>query len=497
MSSLLVLLTLFLYFTLLVGISRYSTRHGARGNDAFFRAGRQSSWSMVAFGMIGASISGVTFISVPGWAASTGMTYLQMCMGFIPGYILVALVLLPLYYKLQLTSIYAYLGQRFGRQTHRTGALFFLLSKLTGASARLYLVCLVLHEFILKPLMGDSLPAFLCTTFGVLGLIWLYTRHSGIQTVVRTDVFQTAGLLLAGIGLFIAVLQSLHLDTAGLVHLLQHSPMTQVFEWDVTSRQAFWRQFLSGIFIVIVMTGLDQDMMQKNLTCRNLREAQKDMIAYGLAFLPVNAFFLALGVLLYSFCSQNGLTPPVSGDQLLPWLVTGGHPATWVIIPFTIGISAAAFSSADSALTALTTTCCIDLLRIEERPELTPGQAQRIRRQVHLAMVSAFVLCIVFFRLADNDNILNAIYTMASYTYGPLLGLYAFGLYTRRQSCDRGVPYVCIASPLICGLLDHYAPLWWNYSFGYELLLLNGLCTFAGLTLLSVRTPTDSLPPVR
>ena len=486
MSSLLVLTTLGLYFVLLLLISHYTTRHGSHGNDAFFRAGHQSSWGMVAFGMIGASISGVTFISVPGWAASTGMTYLQMCMGFIIGYIVVALVLLPLYYRLRLTSIYAYLGQRFGRHTHRTGALFFILSKLTGAAARLYLVCLVLHEFVLKPWLGDGWFPFLLTTLGVLGLIWVYTRRSGIQTVVRTDVVQTAGLLLAGIGLLTATTNSLHLDLGNMVQTIVDSPMSRIFEWDASSKQAFWRQFLSGIFIVIVMTGLDQDMMQKNLTCKNLKDAQKDMITYGMAFLPVNAFFLALGILLYTFCAQNGLTPPSASDNLLPWLVASNELATWVIIPFTIGISAAAFSSADSALTALTTTCCIDLLRVEERTDLTEDQAHNIRRRVHIGMTLAFVVCILFFKVANNGNILNAIYVMASYTYGPLLGLYAFGLYTHRLPRDRYVPYICLAAPLICAFLDYYAPLWWNYHFGYELLLFNGILTFSGLWMISV-----------
>lgn len=497
MNSLIVLGTLLTYFALLLLISHYSSRHGSRGNDAFFRAGHQSSWMMVAFGMIGASISGVTFISVPGWAASTGMTYLQMCMGFIIGYLIVALVLLPLYYRLNLTSIYAYLGQRFGRQTHRTGALFFLLSKLTGASARLYLVCLVLHEFILRPWFGDGWIPFLFTTLCVLGLIWVYTRHSGIQTVVRTDVLQTAGLLLAGVGLFIATAHSLRLDFGGVMQIIQESPMSRVFEWDPSSKQAFWRQFLSGIFIVIVMTGLDQDMMQKNLTCKHLKDAQKDMITYGMAFLPVNAFFLALGILLYAFCTQNGLTPPASGDSLLPWLVASGQPAIWVIIPFTIGISAAAFSSADSALTALTTTFCIDLLRLEERKELSDKQARTIRRRVHFGMAAAFVGCILFFRIANNDNILNAIYVMASYTYGPLLGLYTFGLYTRRMPRDRYIPWVCMFSPVFCAGLDYCAPIYWNYTFGYELLLFNGACTFAGLWLLSFRTPQKNLSAVR
>lgn len=317
-AALFMLVTLVTYFLLLLFISHRSSHKGARGNNAFFRAGRQSPWWMVAFGMIGASISGVTFISVPGWAATTGMTYLQMCLGFIVGYVIVALVLLPLYYRLRLTSIYAYLESRFGSRTHRTGALFFVLSKLTGAAARLYLVCLVLTQFVTTPLWSDGVLPFTLTVCIVLLLIWLYTQRSGIQTVVRTDALQTLCLLLAAVGIIVAAMQVMHLDFSAMLSTIKESPMCRMWEWDATSRQAFWRQFLSGVFIVIVMTGLDQDMMQKNLTCRNLREAQKDMCTYGLAFLPVNALFLAMGILLYSLCAQQGLTPPASGDALLP-----------------------------------------------------------------------------------------------------------------------------------------------------------------------------------
>lgn len=488
LPALFMIATLAAYFGLLLWISRRASRHGARGNDAFFRAGRQSPWPMVAFGMIGASISGVTFISVPGWAASTGMTYLQMCMGFVVGYVVVALVLLPLYYRLQLTSIYAYLGSRFGGASHRTGALFFVLSKLTGASARLYLVCLVLCEFVVRPWLGNGLLPFLGTVVGVLLLIWLYTRRSGIQTVVRTDAFQTACLLLAAVGILIIAAQKMGLGFEETWETITDSPMCRVWEWDGTSRQAFWRQFLSGVFIVIVMTGLDQDMMQKNLTCRTLREAQKDMCAYGLAFIPVNALFLGLGILLYTFCARQGLTPPATGDELLPWLVSSGTLGTWVVIPFTVGIVAAAFSSADSALTALTTTVCIDLLGVEAKGTDT-ARALLLRRRVHVLLAAAFALCIAFFKIVGNDNILNAIYVMASYTYGPLLGLYVYGLFTRRSTRDRLVPVVCLAAPILCGLLDHFAPVWWGYTFGYELLVLNGALTFGGLWLLSLGLP--------
>lgn len=479
-SAWFMLATLLAYFFILLVISRRSSTQGAQGNNAFFRAGRQSPWWMVAFGMIGASISGVTFISVPGWAANTGMTYLQMCLGFIVGYVVVAIVLLPLYYRLKLTSIYAYLGTRFGKRTHRTGALFFVLSKLTGAAARLYLVCVVLAQFVTTPLLGDGIVPFALTACAVLLLIWLYTHQSGIQTVVRTDALQTACLLLAAVGIVVAAMHTMQLNWQGAINTIAESPVCRMWEWDATSKQAFWRQFLSGVFIVVVMTGLDQDMMQKNLTCRNLREAQKDMCCYGLAFLPVNALFLGMGILLYSLCAQQGITPPATGDELLPWLVSSGTLGQWVIIPFTIGIVAAAFSSADSAMTALTTTICVDLLGISEENE-QQTHAETLRRLVHIIVAVAFALCILIFKVVGNDNILNAIYVMASYTYGPLLGLYAFGLFTKRRIDDRFTPYICLAAPLICGLLDHYAPLWWGYSFGYELLMLNGLLTFGAL----------------
>ena len=479
-SAWFMLATLLAYFLILLLISQRSSAQGAKGNNAFFRAGRQSPWWMVAFGMIGASISGVTFISVPGWAASTGMTYLQMCLGFIVGYVVVATVLLPLYYRLRLTSIYAYLGSRFGQRTHRTGALFFVLSKLTGAAARLYLVCVVLAQFVTTPLLGNGMLPFALTACAVLLLIWLYTHKSGIQTVVRTDALQTACLLLAAVGIVGAAIHTMHLDFHGAMQTITQSPMFRMWEWDASSKQAFWRQFLSGVFIVVVMTGLDQDMMQKNLTCRNLREAQKDMCCYGLAFLPVNALFLGMGILLYALCAQQGITPPATGDELLPGLVNSGALGQWVIVPFTIGIVAAAFSSADSAMTALTTTICVDLLGVSEENELH-ARAEKLRRAVHIAVAAAFALCILVFKVVENDNILNAIYVMASYTYGPLLGLYAFGLFTKRNVNDCFTPYICLAAPVICGLLDHFAPIGWGYTFGYELLMLNGLLTFGAL----------------
>lgn len=478
------------YFLLLLVLSGRGGRRA--GNDAFFRAGRRSPWYMVAFGMVGASISGVSFISVPGWAASTGMTYLQMCAGFFFGYLAVAYVLLPLYYRLGLTSIYSYLGLRYGPVSHRTGTLFFLLGKLTGAAARLYLVCLVLQQFVCAPL---GIP-YAATVAVVLLLIWAYTRHGGIQTLVRTDALQTLCLLLALGGMIWAAAQAMGLDAAGVVRTVRESPMSRLFEWAPGSPQNFWRQFFSGVFVVIVMTGLDQDMMQKNLTCRSLREARKDMCSYGACFLPVNMLFLALGILLYTLCESRGLAVPSAGDELMPMLVATGELGRWVIVPFTIGIVAAAFSSADSALTALTTTTCIDLLGVERRG-LPEDRAVRIRRRVHLGVTAALFVCILLFRAAAGTSVINAIYVMVSYTYGPLLGLYAYGLFTRRPLRDRYVPFVCVASPLACAWFDHYAPLLWGYRFGYELLMLNGALTAFGLWLLSLRRSDAAAPASR
>ncbi len=501
-AALLMPATLLVYFLLLLFVSRRTARRGTEGNDAFFRAGRQSHWGMVAFGMIGASISGVSFISVPGWANTTGMTYLQMCMGFVAGYLAVAFVLLPVYYRLRLTSIYTYLGLRFGQAAHRTGSIFFVLSKLCGAAARLYLVCVVIEQFAVRPWLGEDggsgaagILSFAAVALGVLLLIWLYTRRGGIQTVVYTDTLQTLCMLLALFGVAAAVASRLGLSPSGIVRTVTESEMCRVWEWDWRSPQAFWRQFLSGMFIVIVMTGLDQDMMQKNLTCRSLREAQKDMCTYGLAFLPVNALFLSLGILLYTFAARQ--TPPVTaaGDALLPALVADGQLGAWVAVPFTIGIVAAAFSSADSALTALTTTMCIDILGVERRG-WSATRATAVRRRVHIGMAAAFFLCIVAFRIAGSQNALNTVYVLASYTYGPLLGLFAYGLYTRGVPRGRFVPAVCAGAPLLCGWLDHAAPRLWGYTFGYELLLLNGALTFLGLTLASAgRGKASPSPP--
>lgn len=481
--SIILLIVIVAYFSFLFWFSSRGKKRG--DNDTFFRANRNASWPMVAIGMIGASISGVSLISVPGWVQTTQMTYLQMCLGFVVGYAVCAFVLLPLYYKWQLTSIYEYLHIRFGAKTHRSGTSFFLLSKYLGASARLYISCLVIHEFLLAPLL---LP-FALTAGGVLLLIWGYTKRGGIATLVQTDVVQTFCMIISLALLFIISAQHLDLSFQGVVEHLRNSEMSRIFEWDGSSRQGFWRQFLSGIFIVVVMTGLDQDMMQKNLTCRNLRSAQKNMCTYGLCFLPINFLLLALGILFCAIYANHGISIPTDGDALLPYAISSGWLGTLVIIPFGLAMISAAFSSADSALTALTTSTCVDILRLEQK-DISTHRAQHIRHRIHLGWTIALFLGILFIRSIGQGNIIDTIYVLASYSYGPLLGLYAFGLFTRRQTTDRAVPLIALLSPLICGVLDYLSPTLWGYTFGYELLLLNGAITFLGLFMVSKKQET-------
>ena len=460
-----------LYFALLMAFSRWTGRKAT--NETFYRADRRSPWYMVAFGMVGASLSGVTFVSVPGMVMKTQMTYLQTCLGFILGYIVVALVLLPLYYRLNLTSIYAYLGTRFGRRSHKTGSSFFLLSKMAGAALKFYVICMILQRFVF-----DSLGVpFVVTVVALVLLIWLYTRQGGIKTLVWTDSLQTLCLFAALLLIIYKVATDLGMTSGDAVSAVKNSELSKVFVWDDwLSTQYFWKQFLSGVFIVVVMTGLDQDMMQKNLTCKTLRGAQKDMCSYGLAFVPANLLFLSLGVLLTLWFQQEGLALPAQGDELLPQFVaftTQLSPLTTHL--FILGIVAASFSSADSALTSMTTIYCVD---IREKAD-----DESLRKRVHLLMCFVFVLFIVLFNVVNSTSLIDAIYIVVSYTYGPLLGLFAFGLLTKRGVNDKTVPWLAVASPLLCYGLDQLAQQLWNYHFGYELLMLNGLLTFVGLWL--------------
>lgn len=465
----LILLTIILYFAALMGFSRLTARRDA-DNETFFRANRRSPWYMVAFGMVGASISGITFVSVPGMTMRTDMTYVQTCIGFILGYFVIAFVLLPVYYRLNLTTIYTYLQGRLGKCSYKTGAWFFLISKMTGAAVRFYVVCIILQRFVLDAI---GVP-FALTVVAMVALIWLYTRRGGIKTLVWTDTFQTTCMFAALILIIYNVMGQLGMSATDAVKAIaadEHSRMFVLDDW--ISTQNFWKQLLSGAFVVIVMTGLDQDMMQKNLTCRTLREAQKDMCTYGFAFVPANMLFMALGVLLMMLAQKDGIALPASGDELLPMFAATGRLGSTVVVLFTIGIVAASFSSADSALTALTTSYCVDIRQRE-------GDEQ-LRRRAHIGIAVVFGLFILMFKTLNSTSVIDAIYIMCSYTYGPLLGLFAFGLFTNRKPCDKLVPYIAVASPLVCFVLEKTAMQCWGYKFGYELLMINGLLTFVGL----------------
>ena len=463
-----ILITILVYFALLMLFSRLTSRRS--DNDTFYRGNRQSPWYMVAFGMVGASISGVTFVSVPGMVLHSDMTYMQTCLGFILGYVAVAFILLPVYYRMNLTTIYTYLYNRLGERSYKTGAWFFLLSKMTGAAARFYVVCIILQRFVLDAL---GVP-FALTVVCMVALIWLYTRRGGIKTLVWTDTLQTTCMFAALLLIIWQVTKALGMSPSEAVTAIMTDSHSRVFVFDDwVSRQNFWKQFLSGIFIVIVMTGLDQDMMQKNLTCKSLREAQKDMCSYGVAFVPANLLFLSLGVLLTLLAARQGTALPQAGDELLPMFAATGALGSWVLVLFSLGIVAASFSSADSALTAMTTSFCVDICRRK-------GDEQ-LRKRAHVGMAVVFATFILLFRLLNSPSIIDAIYVMCSYTYGPLLGLFAFGLLTRKKTNDRYVPYIAVASPLICFALDWYTSRYVGYKFGYELLMLNGLITFAGI----------------
>ena len=469
------------YFALLFAFSRWTGRRAT--NETFYRADRQSPWYMVAFGMVGASISGITFVSVPGMVLASQMNYLQTCMGFILGYVVVAFVLLPLYYRLNLTSIYAYLGQRLGQHSHKTGSWFFLLSKMTGAAVRFYVVCIILQRFVFEP---QGVPFALTTVLLVL-LIWLYTRQGGIKTLVWTDSLQTLCLFTALLVIIYKVATDLNLTMSEAVSAISNSELSKVFVWDDwVSKQYFWKQFLSGVFIVLVMTGVDQDMMQKNLTCKTLRGAQKDMCTYGVAFLPANLLFLSLGVLLTMWYQQKGIPIPAATDDMLPQYISLTPHFSLLASIFVLGIVAASFSSADSALTSLTTIYCVDIMGQKDN--------EALRKRAHLAMCAIFVLFILFFKVVNSTSLIDAIYIICGYTYGPLLGLFAYGLLTKRGVNDRWVPYIAVVSPLLCYAIDYGVGQTTGYHFGYELLMLNGLITFVGLYISSPLSAQRNTP---
>lgn len=480
MNNYIILFIIVAYFGLLLLIARLTTQKN-NGNEAFFLGNRKSPWYIVAFGMIGTSISGVTFVSVPGMVRSIDMTYMQTVLGFFVGYIVIANVLLPLYYKLNLISIYTYLKDRIGHRSYKTGASFFLLSKVVGAAARLYLVTLILQTYVFS---AWNIP-FIVTVLITILLIWLYTYKGGVKTIIWTDALQTLCLLAMLVIIIWQVKDKLDLDTAGTIQTITHNEHFHIFQFgNWFSTQNFFKQFFSGICITIVMTGLDQDMMQKNLSCPNLKDAQKNMYMYGFAFIPVNFLFLCLGILLLVLANEKAITLPVLNDDILPMFATSGILGSSLLLFFTIGIIAAAFSSADSALTALTTSFCIDILGIEEERE---KQAKKTRLKVHLLISILFAVIILIIKAVNTRSIIDAIYILASYTYGPLLGLYVFGLFTKMRPRDKYVPYICIASPILCLIGDWAIYVFTGYKFGYEMLIVNGLITFCGLWFLSFK----------
>ena len=479
MHPYLVLSLLIGYFLILIGISWLTSRNA--NTTTFFTANRKSPWLLVAFGMVGASLSGVTFISVPGEVYNSAFSYLQFVMGNIIGYWLVAGVLLPLYYKLNLVSIYSFLDQRFGIKSYKTGSFFFLISKLIGASFRLYLVAGVLQIAFFN---SFNIP-FSITVAVTIGLIWIYTYKGGIKTIVWTDTLQTLFLISAVIFTIIAISQSLELNILTLADRISNEPSSRIFFWDWKSENNFFKQFIAGIFITIVMVGMDQDMMQKNLTCKNLKEAQKNMIVFSLSFLAAVFLFLCLGVLLLVFAGEMNIPVPVNTDDLYP-LIAMNHLTLPVGIAFLLGITAAAYSSADSALTAMTTSFSVDFLNIDRHPEV---KRKKVRTLVHLSFSLLLLVVILAFNAISNESVVVAVFTVAGYTYGPILGLFVFGMFSKRTVKDKWVPLIAVLAPLISYFISRYSEvLFRGYRFGFEILILNGMLTLAGLYFLSKRT---------
>ena len=466
----LILSTILIYFCVLMVMGRITSRKS--DNETFYRGERKSPWYMLAFGLVGASVSGITFVSVPGMVMKQDMTYIQTCIGFIFGYFLVAFVLLPIYYKFNLTTIYTFLKMRLGQRSYKTGALFFLLSEMTGTALRFYVVCSILQRFV----FGQFHLPFALTVVMLVALIWLYTRRGGIKTIVWTDTFQTLCMMVALLMIIYHVMDHLGLSVGEAVSAVAADSHSRIFVFDdFISTQNFFKQFLSGIFIVVAMTGLDQHMMQKNLTCKTLRDAQKDLCVGGFFFLPVNLLFLSLGVLLMILASREGIALPTDSDQLMPMFTASGWMGNLVLVLFSIGIVAASFSGTDSALTAITTSVCVDL---KERPD-----DERLRRIAHLGVCALFAVFILLFDALNSTSIIDAIYILLSYTSGPLLGLFAYAIIMRRGVNDRLVPYICVASPLVCFAIDKATTALTGYKFGYELLMLNGLLVFLGMML--------------
>lgn len=484
MSSILIISIIILYFGALIGISIITSKNA--DSDAFFVGNRESPWYLVAFGMIGASLSGVTFISVPGNVGKIGMAYYQIVLGYVLGYAVIGLVLMPLYYRLNLISIYTYLEQRFGYWSYKTGAFFFLLSRTLGSSLRLYLAANVLQIFLFD---AWNVPFVITVAITIL-LIWVYTFKGGIKTIVWTDTFQTFFLVSSVAICVVLICGRLNLDFSGLVKTIMSSQYATIFHFeDINSKLFFPKQFFGGAFLAIAMTGLDQDLMQKNLTCKNIGEAQKNMFWFTIVLVFVNLLFLTLGALLYIYSSTKGIPLPAASDDLFPSLALHEF-GTFAGIFFLLGIIASSYASADSAMAALTTSFCIDFLNFKDKQE---AQKQKEKFIVHIGVSLAFLIIILIFRQINDRSLIDTVLTVAAYTYGPLLGMYSFGLFTKMNIHDKLAPYICVLSPILTYIINANSKNWFNgYEFGFELLILNGLITFLLLLLISKKPNLES-----
>jgi Na+/proline symporter len=482
MSPLLILGIFLIYTLVLFSVTWFTARKA--DNQSFFIGNKVSPWFVVAYGMIGASLSGVTFMSVPGWVKDTQFSYMVVVLGYLFGYFVIALVLLPLYYRLKLTSIYSYLEQRFGFWSYKTGAGFFILSRTLGASLRMFLVIKVLQIFVFD---AWNVPFWINVLVFII-LIILYTLKGGIRTIIWTDTLQTTFMLLAVVLSVIYIGKNLHIPLVKLVSVVKESSVSKMFITDWHHPRFFLKQFFSGMFITIVMTGLDQEMMQKNLSCKNIREAQKNMFTFSGILVFVNLLFLFLGALLLIFMQNKGITVASSDDIFPTVAIRYLGPVAGVV--FLIGLISAAFPSADGALTSLTTVVSIDFLGLERREGLTERVKTRIRYAVHLVIALVFFISVLMFSMLNDRAVIDKLFTIAGYTYGPLLGLYSFGLFTKRIVNDKITPAIAIFSPVACFFLSKYSVVLFNgYKFGFELLLLNGLLTFIGLYIFSRKNP--------
>lgn len=477
MSPISVVITIAAYFLILFTISYIAGRKA--DNEGFFVGNRKSAWYVVAFAMIGSSISGVTFVSVPGMVEASNFSYLQMVLGFVAGQFIIAFVLIPLFYRMNLVSIYEYLENRFGASSYKTGAWFFFASKMLGAAVRLFLVCLTLQLLVFEPF---HLPFILNVTITV-ALVWLYTFRGGVKSLIWTDTLKTFCLVVSVVLCIYYIAADLNLNFTSTLTTIADSDLSKMFFFDdVNDKRYFFKQFLAGVFTMIAMTGLDQDMMQRNLSCKNFKDSQKNMITSGISQFFVILLFLMLGVLLYTFTARQGIENPAKSDELFPMIATGSYFPGIVGVLFIIGLISAAYSAAGSALTALTTSFTVDILGTKGKTE---EAVVKIRKRVHVGMAVVMGIVIFVFNLLNNTSVIDAVYILASYTYGPILGLFAFGIFTKKQVRDRYIPVVAILSPILCYVLQRNSEAWFNgYQFSYELLIFNALFTFIGLCLL-------------